>query len=69
MWNPWDKGDRRNVMNLGNEYKTMLSVDSSVFEKQVVLKPFQVWKGFQEINAVSSSYSSGQLDPRMVVQR
>ncbi|XP_042006174.1 putative glucose-6-phosphate 1-epimerase [Salvia splendens] len=64
VWNPWYKGDRRNVLNLGNEYKTMLSVDSSVFEKQVVLKPFQVWKGFQEINAVSSSYSSGQLDPR-----
>ncbi|KAL1556745.1 glucose-6-phosphate 1-epimerase [Salvia divinorum] len=62
VWNPWDKPHR------GNEYKTMLSVDSGVFEKQVVLKPFQVWKGFQEINAVSSSYSSGQLDPRKVVQ-
>lgn len=67
VWNPWDKPGR-NASNLGDDYKTMVSVDSAVFEKPIVLKPFQVWRGFQEINAVSSSYCSGQLDPTKVVQ-
>ncbi|XP_057811046.1 putative glucose-6-phosphate 1-epimerase [Salvia miltiorrhiza] len=64
VWNPWDKPPR----NLGSDYKTMVSVDSAVFEKPVMLKPFQIWKGFQEINTVSSSYCSGQLDPKKVAQ-
>ncbi|KAH6825284.1 aldose 1-epimerase family protein [Perilla frutescens var. hirtella] len=67
VWNPWDKPSR-NVLNLGDDYKTMLSVDSAVFEKPIVLKPCQVWRAFQGINAVSSSYCSGQLDPTKVVQ-
>lgn len=67
VWNPWDK-PRKDVLNLGDGYKTMVCVDSALFEKPIVLKPSQIWKGFQEINVVSSSYCSGQLDPKMVVQ-
>ncbi|KAL8550561.1 hypothetical protein ACS0TY_009113 [Phlomoides rotata] len=67
VWNPWDKHGK-SVPFLGDEYKTMLSVNSSVVEKPIVLKPYQVWRGFQEISNVSSSYCSGQLDPRKVVQ-
>ncbi|KAI3452673.1 hypothetical protein Pfo_009337 [Paulownia fortunei] len=67
VWNPWDKPNK-NLPYLGDDYKIMLSVDSAVLEKPVVLKPFQVWRGFQEITTVSSSYCSGQLDPKKVVQ-
>lgn len=68
VWNPWDKASKSVAANVGDDYKMMLSVDSGVFEKPIVLKPFQVWRGFQEIGTVSSSYCSGQLDPRKVVQ-
>ncbi|KAK6116552.1 hypothetical protein DH2020_049658 [Rehmannia glutinosa] len=67
VWNPWDKPSK-NVAYIGDDYKTMVSVDSAVLEKPIVLKPFQVWTGFQEIVNVSSSYCSGQLDPKKVVQ-
>lgn len=67
VWNPGEK-PRKNVLNLGDEYKRMLCVDSAVFERPVVLKPSQIWKGFQEIKSVASSYCSGQLDARKVVE-
>ncbi|KAL0408565.1 UNVERIFIED_CONTAM: putative glucose-6-phosphate 1-epimerase [Sesamum radiatum] len=68
VWNPWDKPSKSVAAYVGDDYKMMLSVDSGVLEKPIVLKPFQVWRGFQEIGTVSSSYCSGQLDPRKVVQ-
>lgn len=45
----------------------MLTVDSAVVEAPIVLKPFEEWKGHQELSAVSSSYCSGQLDPYKVL--
>lgn len=67
VWNPWDK-KTKNVPDLGVEdYKTMLCVDSAAIETPIVLKPFEEWKGRQELSTVSSSYCSGQLDPRKVL--
>ncbi|CAI0454913.1 unnamed protein product [Linum tenue] len=67
MWNPWDKR-AKTVPDLGYEdYKTMLCVDSAVTETPIVLKPLEEWKGYQELSTVSSSYCSGQLDPRKVL--
>lgn len=45
----------------------MLCVDSTAVESQIVLKPSEEWKGYQELSTVSSSYCSGQLDPRKVL--
>ena len=50
-----------------DDFKTMLSVDSAAIENPIVLKPFEEWKGHQELTTVSSSYCSGQLDPRKVL--
>ncbi|WCJ21158.1 Galactose mutarotase-like superfamily protein [Euphorbia peplus] len=67
VWNPWDKKARA-IQDLGDEdYKTMLRVDSATIETPVILKPFEEWRGHQEISTVSSSYCSGQLDPRKVL--
>ncbi|XP_052196824.1 putative glucose-6-phosphate 1-epimerase isoform X1 [Diospyros lotus] len=67
VWNPWDK-KAKTLPDLGNEdYKTMLCVDSAAIESPIVLKPFEEWKGRQEICTVSSSYCSGQLDMRKVL--
>lgn len=67
LWNPWDKKAKA-LADLGDEdYKTMLCVDSAVVETPIVLKPFEEWKGHQELTTVSSSYCSGQLDPRKVL--
>ena len=67
MWNPWDKKAKA-LSDLGDEdYKTMLCVDSAAIETPIVLKPFEEWKGRQELSTVSSSYFSGQLDPRKVL--
>ncbi|KAL2558568.1 aldose 1-epimerase family protein [Forsythia ovata] len=63
VWNPWDKKAKA-LPDLGNEdYKTMLCVDSAAIETAIILKPFEEWKGRQELSTVSSSYCSGQLDP------
>ncbi|KAK4488523.1 hypothetical protein RD792_004287 [Penstemon davidsonii] len=68
VWNPWDKKAKA-LPDLGDEdYKTMLCVDSAAIETPIVLKPFEEWKGRQELSTVSSSYCSGQLDPRKVLQ-
>ncbi|KAI3463040.1 hypothetical protein Pfo_019703 [Paulownia fortunei] len=67
VWNPWDKKAKA-LPDLGDEdYKTMLCVDSAAIETPIVLKPFEEWKGRQELSTVSSSYCSGQLDPRKVL--
>ncbi|KAL5568389.1 hypothetical protein UlMin_024964 [Ulmus minor] len=67
VWNPWDKKAKA-LSDLGDEdYKTMLCVDSAAVETPIVLKPFEEWKGHQELSTVSSSYCSGQLDPRQVL--
>ncbi|KAK4846525.1 hypothetical protein QYF36_018591 [Acer negundo] len=67
VWNPWDKKAKA-LPDLGDEdYKTMLCVDSAAIETPIILKPFEEWKGRQELSTVSSSYCSGQLDPRQVL--
>ena len=67
VWNPWDKKAKA-LSDLGDEdYKTMLCVDSAAVENSIVLKPYEEWKGHQELSTVSSSYCSGQLDPSKVL--
>ncbi|CAK9159159.1 unnamed protein product [Ilex paraguariensis] len=68
VWNPWDKKAKA-LPDLGDDdYKSMLCVDSAAIETPINLKPFEEWKGRQELSTVSSSYCSGQLDPRKVLQ-
>lgn len=67
LWTPWDNAAKANRYGFGDkDYKMMLSVDSGVLEKPIVLKPLEEWKGYQELSLISSSYSSGQLDPKTV---
>ncbi|PON47614.1 Glucose-6-phosphate 1-epimerase [Trema orientale] len=67
VWNPWDKKAKA-LSDLGDDdYKTMLCVDSAAVENSIVLKPYEEWKGHQELSTVSSSYCSGQLDPSKVL--
>nr|VDC81198.1 unnamed protein product [Brassica rapa] len=69
VWNPWDK-KAKSIADMGDEdYMTMLCVDSGAIEPQVLLKPGEEWKGRQELSIVSSSYCSGQLDPRKLDSR
>lgn len=68
VWNPWDKKAKA-IPDLGDdEYKHMLCVEAAAVEKPITLKPGEEWKGRQEISAVPSSYFSGQLDPKKVLQ-
>ncbi|KAF5207757.1 Glucose-6-phosphate 1-epimerase [Thalictrum thalictroides] len=68
VWNPWEKKAKA-LPDLGDEdYKTMLCVDSAAIESPILLKPCEEWKGRQELSTVSSSYFSGQLDPRKVLR-
>jgi len=48
------------------EYKNMLCVGAGAIEKPITLKPGEEWIGKQEISAVPSGYSSGQLDPELI---
>lgn len=67
MWTPWDNASKAAVYGFGDkDYKMMLSVDSGVLEKPIILKPSEEWKAFQELSVISSSYCSGQLDPKTV---
>ncbi|KAK4360785.1 hypothetical protein RND71_019737 [Anisodus tanguticus] len=67
VWNPWDK-KAKSLPDLGDEdYKKMLCVDSAAVETPIILKSAEEWKGRQELSTVSSSYCSGQLDPRKVL--
>ncbi|XP_066320313.1 putative glucose-6-phosphate 1-epimerase [Miscanthus floridulus] len=51
VWNPWDKKAKAMPDFGDEEYKSM---------------PGEEWIGRQEISAVPSSYSSGQLDPELI---
>ncbi|KAF3546568.1 hypothetical protein DY000_02000591 [Brassica cretica] len=67
VWNPWDK-KAKSIADMGDEdYTTMLCVDSGAIETPILLKPCEEWRGRQELSIVSSSYCSGQLDPRKVL--
>lgn len=69
VWNPWDKLAAKAPSEFKDEdYKIMLSVDSAVVEKPIVLKPSEEWTCYQELSTVLSSYCSGQLDPQKVLQ-
>ncbi|KAK3152279.1 hypothetical protein QOZ80_2BG0156770 [Eleusine coracana subsp. coracana] len=66
VWNPWDKKAKA-MPDFGDEdYKNMLCVGAAAIEKPITLKPGEEWQGRQEISAVPSSYSSGQLDPEVI---
>ncbi|XP_057787245.1 putative glucose-6-phosphate 1-epimerase [Salvia miltiorrhiza] len=68
VWNPWDK-KAKSMADFGDdEYKHMLCIEAAAIEKPITLKPGEEWKGRQELSAVPSSYCSGQLDPRRVLQ-
>ncbi|ONI16563.1 hypothetical protein PRUPE_3G106800 [Prunus persica] len=68
VWNPWDKKAKA-ISDFGDdEYKHMLCVEAACVEKPITLKPGEEWRGRQELSAVPSSYCSGQLDPRKVMQ-
>lgn len=67
VWNPWERKGK-GVADMGDEdYKTMICLSSAAIETPIVLKPCEEWKGYQEVSTVSSSYCSGQLDPRKVI--
>ncbi|KVI05754.1 Aldose 1-/Glucose-6-phosphate 1-epimerase [Cynara cardunculus var. scolymus] len=67
LWTPWDNAAKAAASGFcDKDYKMMLSVDSGVLEKLIILKPSEEWKGYQELSIISSSYCSGQLDPKMV---
>ncbi|KAG2699412.1 hypothetical protein I3760_07G192200 [Carya illinoinensis] len=68
VWNPWDKKAKAMADFGDDEYKHMLCVEAAAVEKPITLKPGEEWKGRQELSAVPSSYCSGQLDPRKVLQ-
>ncbi|KAG0482453.1 hypothetical protein HPP92_010537 [Vanilla planifolia] len=68
VWNPWDKKAKA-IADLGDEdYKHMLCVEAAAVEKPITIKPGEEWKGRLELSAVPSSYCSGQLDPRRVLE-
>ena len=66
VWNPWDKKAKAMPDFGDEEYKNMLCVGAGAIEKPITLKPGEEWIGKQEISAVPSSYSSGQLDPELI---
>ncbi|XP_010046962.2 putative glucose-6-phosphate 1-epimerase [Eucalyptus grandis] len=68
VWNPWDKKAKAMADFGDDEYKHMLCVEPASIEKTITLKPGEEWRGRQELSAVPSSYCSGQLDPRKVLQ-
>ncbi|PNX73338.1 glucose-6-phosphate 1-epimerase-like protein [Trifolium pratense] len=41
--------------------------EAAAIDTAILLKPCEEWKGYQELSTVSSSYCSGQLDPRRVL--
>lgn len=68
VWNPWDKKAKAMADFGDDEYKHMLCIEAATIEKPITLKPGEEWRGRQELSAVPSSYCSGQLDPRRVLQ-
>jgi len=68
VWNPWDKKAKAMSDFGDDEYKYMLCVEAAAIEKPITLKPGEEWKGRLELSTVPSSYCSGQLDPKKVIQ-
>ncbi|OEL37482.1 putative glucose-6-phosphate 1-epimerase [Dichanthelium oligosanthes] len=66
VWNPWGKKAKAMPDFGDDEYKNMLCVGAAAIEKPITLRPGEEWLGKQEISAVPSSYSSGQLDPEVI---
>ncbi|KAL5153703.1 putative glucose-6-phosphate 1-epimerase [Glycine soja] len=67
IWNPGYRKAKA-LPDLGDaDYKFMICVDSEAIETPLMLKPYEEWKGYQELSNVSSSYCSGQLDPSKVL--
>lgn len=66
VWNPWGKKAKAMPDFGDEEYKNMLCVGAAAIEKPIILRPGEEWIGKQEISAVPSSYSSGQLDPELI---
>ncbi|XP_054803908.1 putative glucose-6-phosphate 1-epimerase [Prosopis cineraria] len=67
VWNPW-KRKAKAINDMGDEdYESMICLSCAAIENPVVLKQGEEWKGYQELSTVSSSYCSGQLDPRKVI--
>lgn len=67
IWNPGYRKAKA-LPDLGDaDYKFMICVDSAAIETPLMLKPYEEWKGYQELSNVSSSYCSGQLDPSKVL--
>ncbi|KAL6888429.1 hypothetical protein ACP4OV_009455 [Aristida adscensionis] len=66
VWNPWDKKAKAMPDFGDEEYKNMLCVGAAAIEKPITLRPGEEWQGKQEVSAVPSSYSSGQLDPELI---
>ncbi|KAL2650755.1 hypothetical protein R1flu_018883 [Riccia fluitans] len=67
VWNPWERKAKQMVDFGDDEYKYMLCVEAAAVEKPIVVRPEEEWTARQELSAVSSSYSSGPLDPRRVL--
>lgn len=63
VWNPWDKKSKAMVDFGDDEYMRMVSIEAAAVEKPITLKPGEEWTGCQELEVVSSSYFSGQMDP------
>lgn len=68
VWNPWDRKAKAMADFGDDEYKHMLCVEAAAVGQPITLKPGEEWRGRQELSAVPSSYCSGQLDPRKVLQ-
>ncbi|KAK2363768.1 putative glucose-6-phosphate 1-epimerase [Trifolium repens] len=67
VWNPCNKKAKA-LPDLGDDdYKMMQCVNSAAIDIPILLKPCEERKGYQELSTVSSSYCSGQLDPRRVL--
>jgi glucose-6-phosphate 1-epimerase len=48
------------VHGFDDEY---MRIEAAAVEKPITLKPGEEWTGYQELEVVSSSYFSGQMDP------
>ncbi|CAJ2665272.1 unnamed protein product [Trifolium pratense] len=59
--------EQADAITFDGEAVMMLCVNSAAIDTAILLKPCEEWKGYQELSTVSSSYCSGQLDPRRVL--
>ncbi|XP_020238055.1 putative glucose-6-phosphate 1-epimerase [Cajanus cajan] len=67
VWNPWGKKAKAIPDLADDDYKIMICMSSAAIDTPILLKPSEEWMGYQELSTVSSSYCSGQLDPRKVL--